>query len=73
MVGYARRARFASFFAGAAVASGMGLYVLRKDYKVAHESTSQQIDCLYESLNGRVSALEQLKEAEVVKPVEATK
>ncbi|KAK6935620.1 hypothetical protein RJ641_035775 [Dillenia turbinata] len=72
MVGYAARVRFASFFAGAAVASGVGLYILRKDYKVAHESTSQQIDSLYESLNGRVLALEQLKEAEAVKPMEAT-
>ncbi|KAE9459684.1 hypothetical protein C3L33_08453, partial [Rhododendron williamsianum] len=42
-MGYVLRVRFASFFAGAAVASAMGLYLLRDDYKAAHRSISQQV------------------------------
>ncbi|KAG5539397.1 hypothetical protein RHGRI_019816 [Rhododendron griersonianum] len=45
-MGYVLRVRFASFFAGAAVASAMGLYLLRDDYKAAHRSISQQVQCL---------------------------
>lgn len=42
-MGYVLRVRMASFFAGAATASFIGLSVLYKDYKVAHESISQQV------------------------------
>ncbi|CAN7006309.1 unnamed protein product [Brassica rapa subsp. trilocularis] len=42
-MGYVLRVRMASFFAGAATASFIGLSVLYKDYKVAHESISQQL------------------------------
>lgn len=42
-MGYVLRVRLASFFAGAATASFIGLSVLYKDYKVAHESISQQV------------------------------
>lgn len=42
-MGYVLRVRLASFFAGAATASALGLYILYKDYKVAHESISHQV------------------------------
>ncbi|KAL1069594.1 hypothetical protein V6Z11_D12G277600 [Gossypium hirsutum] len=45
-MGYVLRVRLASFFTGAATASFLGLYILYKDYKVAHESIAQQ-DCLF--------------------------
>ncbi|XP_052186956.1 uncharacterized protein LOC127797835 [Diospyros lotus] len=70
-MGYVLRVRLASFFAGAATASFLGLYFLHEDYKVAHRSFSQQIKGLHESLDGRISALEKLKEIEASKPVEA--
>ncbi|KAL7149789.1 hypothetical protein ABFS83_05G064200 [Erythranthe nasuta] len=71
-MGYVLRVRLASFFTGAAVASAGGLYFLQKDYKTAHLAISQQVSSLYESLEGRVSALEKLKnEAEAPKQVEA--
>ncbi|MBA0593582.1 hypothetical protein Gorai_010518, partial [Gossypium raimondii] len=41
-MGYVLRVRLASFFTGAATASFLGLYILYKDYKVAHESIAQQ-------------------------------
>ncbi|GKA60874.1 hypothetical protein Tco_0760281 [Tanacetum coccineum] len=41
-MGYVLRVRFASFFAGAAVASSAGFYFLHKDYKIAHQSMSKQ-------------------------------
>ncbi|KVH89348.1 uncharacterized protein LOC112526661 [Cynara cardunculus var. scolymus] len=69
-MGYVLRVRFAAFFAGAAVASAGGFYFLHKDYKVAHQSMSQQMNDLYKSLDGRISTLEHLKEVEAVKPVE---
>ncbi|KAI3522469.1 hypothetical protein L1887_00254 [Cichorium endivia] len=69
-MGYVLRVRFASFFAGAAVASAGGFYFLHKDYKVAHQSMSQQMKELYKSLDGRISSLENLKEIEELKPVE---
>ncbi|KAL7597167.1 hypothetical protein Lser_V15G27834 [Lactuca serriola] len=69
-MGYVLRVRFASFFAGAAVASAGGFYFLHKDYKVAHQSMSQQINDFYKSLDGRISCLENLKEIEAMKPVE---
>ncbi|KAA8525088.1 hypothetical protein F0562_007048 [Nyssa sinensis] len=71
-MGYVLRVRFASFFAGAAVASAVGIYILHKDYKAAHQSISQQMNGLYESLDGRISALEKFKEVEATKQVEAT-
>ncbi|XP_011070387.1 uncharacterized protein LOC105156054 [Sesamum indicum] len=69
-MGYVLRVRFASFFTGAAVASAAGLYVLQKDYKIAHQGISEQVSSLYESLDRRVSALEKFKEVEASKPVE---
>ncbi|KAG5049346.1 hypothetical protein JHK85_010449 [Glycine max] len=36
------RVRLASFFTGAAAASFLGLYTLHKDYKVPHQSFTQQ-------------------------------
>ncbi|CAN4127125.1 unnamed protein product [Withania somnifera] len=71
-MGYVLRVRFAAFFAGAAVASAGGLYLLRKDYHTAHHSMSQQMNDVYESLSGRISALERVKEPGAAKPVEAT-
>ncbi|KAK9093806.1 hypothetical protein Scep_025275 [Stephania cephalantha] len=70
-MGYVLRVRLSSFFAGAATASAVGLYYLHKDYKVAHEALSHQVKNLYESLDTRVSALENLKEAEPPQPVQA--
>ncbi|KAM7491538.1 hypothetical protein LguiA_034459 [Lonicera macranthoides] len=71
-MGYVLRVRFASFFAGAAVASTAGLYILHQDYKAAHQSLSQKMNGLYENLDGRISALEKLKEVEPTKQVETT-
>jgi hypothetical protein len=42
-MGYVLRVRLASFFAGAATASFAGLYLLYKDFKVAHDAISQQV------------------------------
>ncbi|KAK9724869.1 hypothetical protein RND81_05G104200 [Saponaria officinalis] len=64
-MGYVLRVRVASFFAGTAVASSLGLYFLYNDYKFAHLSISHQMKRLHDSLDKRVSALENLKEAEV--------
>ncbi|KAF3943018.1 hypothetical protein ACB098_12G029200 [Castanea mollissima] len=71
-MGFVLRVRLASFFTGAAVASFLGLYILRNDYKVAHDSISQQVNGLTESLDRRISALEKLKENETSQSVEAT-
>ncbi|KAJ4835900.1 hypothetical protein Tsubulata_006160 [Turnera subulata] len=68
-MGYVLRVRLASFFAGAAAASFGGLYVLYNDYKLFHESVSQQMKSLQESLDGRISALEKLKHPEEPQPV----
>ncbi|KAJ8446258.1 hypothetical protein Cgig2_016029 [Carnegiea gigantea] len=46
-MGYVLRVRLASFFAGAAMASTAGLYVLYQDYKVAHHSISDQVASEY--------------------------
>ncbi|GAB2221859.1 hypothetical protein AKJ16_DCAP22269 [Drosera capensis] len=74
-MGYILRVRLASFFAGAATASFAGLYFLYKDYKLAHESISAQVKRLHDTLDQRISSLEQLKvqlkESEVAQPVEA--
>ncbi|GAB2265012.1 hypothetical protein Dimus_000080 [Dionaea muscipula] len=69
-MGYVFRVRLASFFAGAATASFIGLYFLYKDYKLAHESIAAQAKRLHDSLDQRVSSLEKLKESEVSHPVE---
>ncbi|KAJ4726739.1 ABC transporter A family protein [Melia azedarach] len=71
-MGYVLRVRLASFFAGAATASALGLYILYKDYKVAHESISHQVKGLHQSFDRRISALESLKQAEASQHVEAT-
>ncbi|XP_057547706.1 uncharacterized protein LOC130826160 [Amaranthus tricolor] len=72
-MGYVLRVRLASFFAGAAVASTAGLYILYNDYKLAHHSISDQMKRLHDSLDRRVSTLEKLKESEVPQEqVEAT-
>ncbi|XP_048325355.1 uncharacterized protein LOC107414967 [Ziziphus jujuba] len=71
-MGYVLRVRAASFFAGAATASFLGLYILHHDYKVAHEAISQQMKGLHESLDKRISALERLKQNEDPQPAAAT-
>ncbi|PON71989.1 ABC transporter A family protein [Parasponia andersonii] len=71
-MGYILRVRAASFFAGAAMASFLGIYILHNDYKVAHEAISQQMKGLHESLDRRISALEKLKQKEDLQPAEAT-
>ncbi|KAE9464701.1 hypothetical protein RHSIM_Rhsim03G0214200 [Rhododendron simsii] len=70
-MGYVLRVKMASFFAGAATASLIGLYLLHEDYKAAHHSISQKMKGLHESLDGRITSLERLKEVEASKPVEA--
>ncbi|KAL4382954.1 hypothetical protein GQ457_15G000490 [Hibiscus cannabinus] len=72
-MGYVLRVRLASFFTGAASASFLGLYILYKDYKVAHESIAQQVKSLHEPLDRRISALESLKQAGTSQHVESTK
>ncbi|QCE15506.1 uncharacterized protein LOC114162526 [Vigna unguiculata] len=71
-MGYVMRVRLASFFAGAATASFAGLYILHKDYKVAHQSFSKQMNDLHNSLESRISALEKLKQTETSEQVEAS-
>ncbi|KAL5567679.1 hypothetical protein UlMin_024258 [Ulmus minor] len=71
-MGYVLRVRAASFFAGAATASFLGLYILHNDYKVAHESISQQMKGLHESLDRRISSLEKLKQNQDLHPAEST-
>ncbi|RDX84394.1 hypothetical protein CR513_34560, partial [Mucuna pruriens] len=63
-MGYVLRVRLASFFAGAATASFAGLYILHRDYKVAHQSFAQQMNDLHQSLESRISSLEKLKQTE---------
>ncbi|KAF3432753.1 hypothetical protein FNV43_RR23855 [Rhamnella rubrinervis] len=71
-MGYVLRVRAASFFAGAATASLLGIYILHHDYKIAHESVSQQMKGLHESLDRRIAALEKLKQNEDSQPAAAT-
>ncbi|ESR54455.1 hypothetical protein WN944_014805 [Citrus x changshan-huyou] len=71
-MGYVLRVRLASFFTGAATASALGLYILHNDYKLAHESISQQVKSLHQSLDRRISTLETLKHDETSQHVEAT-
>ncbi|KAK6936623.1 hypothetical protein RJ641_033653 [Dillenia turbinata] len=71
-MGYVLRVRLASFFAGAATASFLGIYLLHKDYKVAQDSISQQMKGFHDSLEERISTLEKLKAAEASQHVEAT-
>ncbi|CAN8302012.1 unnamed protein product [Cochlearia groenlandica] len=63
-MGYVLRVRLASFFAGAATASFIGLSVLYNDYKIAHESISQQAKAFHDSLDKRISTLESLRQSE---------
>ncbi|CAN6842309.1 unnamed protein product [Brassica oleracea] len=63
-MGYVLRVRMASFFAGAATASLIGLSVLYKDYKVAHESISHQAKTFHDSLDTKISTLESLRRSE---------
>lgn len=42
-MGYVLKVRLASFFAGAAAASAFGLYLLHRDYKMAHQAISHQV------------------------------
>ncbi|CAL9063447.1 unnamed protein product [Musa banksii] len=81
-MGFLFRVRLASFFAGAAAASLAGFCLLYKDYMLAHDAIAQQmvsfdINCVYEdfderfeSLNKRVTALENQKKSETTKPAE---
>ncbi|KAK8571081.1 hypothetical protein V6N13_025638, partial [Hibiscus sabdariffa] len=71
-MGYVLRVRLASFFTGAATASFLGLYILYKDYKVAHESIAQQVERLREPLDRRISALESLKQVETPQHADVT-
>ncbi|XP_078440233.1 ABC transporter A family protein [Wolffia australiana] len=71
-MGYLFRVRMASFFAGAAVASGFGFYFLYKDYMIAQEAISQQAKSVYNSLDARVAALESLNKVETAPPLEAS-
>ncbi|KAK4762280.1 hypothetical protein SAY87_030164 [Trapa incisa] len=71
-MGYVLRVRMASFFAGAATASFIGLYILHNDYKVAHQSISHQMKGVHDSLDRRIAALENLKQPETSQPAEAT-
>ncbi|KAJ0246246.1 ABC transporter A family protein [Hirschfeldia incana] len=63
-MGYVLRVRMASFFAGAATASLIGLSVLYKDYQVAHESISHQAKAFHDLLDTRISTLESLRQTE---------
>ncbi|XP_030467216.1 uncharacterized protein LOC115686152 [Syzygium oleosum] len=71
-MGYVLRVRMASFFAGAATASFIGLYILHNDYKAAQESLSRQMKGLHASLDRRISDLEKLKQANASDHAEAT-
>ncbi|CAH2070066.1 unnamed protein product [Thlaspi arvense] len=71
-MGYVLRVRLASFFTGAATASFIGFAVLYKDYKVAHESISQQAKAFHDSLDRRISTLESLKQSEAPQLAETT-
>ncbi|CAH9141341.1 unnamed protein product [Cuscuta epithymum] len=71
-MGFLLRVRFASFFTGAALASAVGLYVLYDDYKTAHHALSTQMNVVYQSLNGRISALEKVKAVQETKHVECS-
>nr|TKR71363.1 hypothetical protein D5086_0000301370 [Populus alba] len=55
----------------AATASFAGLYLLYKDFKVAHDAISQQVESVHESLDRRISALEKLKQNEASQPLQA--
>ncbi|KAJ6340729.1 hypothetical protein OIU77_008476 [Salix suchowensis] len=70
-MGYVLRVRLASFFAGAATSSFAGLYILYKDFKVAHDVIFQQVESVHESLDRRISALEKLKQNEATQPLQA--
>ncbi|XP_027339213.1 uncharacterized protein LOC113852982 [Abrus precatorius] len=71
-MGYVLRVRLASFFSGAATASFAGLYILHRDYKLAHQSFTQQMNDLHQSLESRISTLEKLKQTEASEQVGST-
>ncbi|MED6185460.1 hypothetical protein PIB30_057260 [Stylosanthes scabra] len=71
-MGYVLRVRLASFFTGAAIASFAGLYILHRDYKIAHQSFANQIKNVHETLDSRIFALEKLRQTENSKQVEAS-
>ncbi|KAJ0964141.1 hypothetical protein J5N97_029263 [Dioscorea zingiberensis] len=78
-MGLVFRVRLSSFFAGAAVASVAGSYLLYKDYKLAHQAVSEQVEEIYKSLEDRYEALdkrltafEQQKEAEIATPIQTS-
>ncbi|KAH7692494.1 hypothetical protein IHE45_01G070700 [Dioscorea alata] len=79
-MGLVFRVRLSSFFAGAAIASVAGSYVLYKDYKLAHQAVSDQVaevyqslEDRYEALDNRVRSLEKQKEAEIaITPIETS-
>ncbi|KAG1359134.1 hypothetical protein COCNU_08G005800 [Cocos nucifera] len=78
-MGFMFRVRLSSFLAGAATSSVLGFYLLYKDYMFAHEAISQKVrgicetlDERYEALNGRITALEGLREVETAKTVEGS-
>ncbi|KAG0461774.1 hypothetical protein HPP92_020250 [Vanilla planifolia] len=67
-MGFMFRVRLSSFFAGAATASIAGFYFLYKDYMLAHQAISQQVEGAYgsleeriEILNRRINEIEKLK------------
>ncbi|XP_042451683.1 uncharacterized protein LOC122036434 [Zingiber officinale] len=69
-MGFLFRVRMASFFAGAATASFAGFYLLYKDYMLAQDAIRRQVNAVYqtvderyESLNKRITDLENQKAA----------
>ncbi|XP_054788358.1 uncharacterized protein LOC129294197 [Prosopis cineraria] len=71
-MGYVLRVRLASFFTGAASASFAGLYILHRDYKIAQESFTQQMKGVHDSLDRRISSLENLKHTDASEPMGAS-
>eukprot|EP00249_Psilotum_nudum_P029060 c39233_g1_i1 orf=577-807(-) len=55
---YIFRVRLASFMAGFASATVLGLYYLRRDLHVSHQFLAQQAEGYYSSLEARISLLE---------------
>lgn len=69
--GRRQRVRLASYFAGSAVASSLGLYLLQRDYKIAYDSISQKMGGLHDSMESRISALEKLNQNDGSQHVQA--
>ncbi|KAF7816639.1 putative transmembrane protein [Senna tora] len=72
MGGFMMRVRLASFFTGAATSSFAGLFILHRDYRIAQESSTQQMKSVYESLDRRISSLEKMKQTQASEPVESS-